>query len=197
MNQDKVENFLCEALETEIGGIQIYQRALECVQNSELRKEWQAYHEQTRRHEQILRDACAKLGINVNKDTPGRQVVRTLGESLMECMDIAMKSGDRRQAEIVATEAVLHAETKDHMNWQLIGLIAKEAPEQMEDVLQDAYDEVEDQEDEHFFHTRGWARELSAEYLGIESVLPPPEEKMDVKSAMGAATAEQARGGMM
>jgi len=60
-------------------------------------------------------------------------------------------------------------------------------------VLQPAYEEVDDQEDEHFFHTRGWARELWAKSLGIKSVLPPPEEKMDVKTAMGAATAELSR----
>lgn len=193
MNQAQVENFLYEALETEIGGVQVYEKAIQCVEHPDLRKEWQRYHEQTKRHVQIVQDVCKRLGLEANRETPGRQMVRNLGEALVKNMDIALKSGDRRKAQIAAAEAVLHAESKDHMNWQLIGLIAKEAPERMKQALQEAYDQVEDQEDEHFFHTRGWARELSAEYLGIESVLPPPEEKMDVKSAMGAATAERAR----
>lgn len=193
MNQEQVENFLCEALETEAGGVKIYEKALQCADNAELRKEWEEYYTQTRHHEQIVRECCNELGLDANKETPGRKIVRALGDALLECMDIAMQSGDRLKAQCVAAECVLHAETKDHMNWQLIGLVAKEAGDPMKQILKDAYDQIEDQEDEHFFHTRGWARELSAEYLGIKSVLPPPEEKMDVKTAMGAATAEKAR----
>lgn len=193
MNQAQVENFLCEALETEIWGVHIYGHAIECAQNPALRAEWQMYRDQTRRHEQVLRDVCSRMRINPVKESPGRQAVRALGEALVRTMEIARESGELRKAQVIAAEAVLHAETKDHMNWQLIGLIAKEAPEPMAAVLREAYDEIEDQEDEHFFHTRGWVRELAADTLGIKTVLPPPEEKMDVKSAMGAATAEAAR----
>jgi hypothetical protein len=55
---------------------------------------------------------------------------------------------------------------------------------------------VEDQEDEHLYHTRGWARELWMEALGLKAVLPPPEERKDVKTAIGAARAQQERGAM-
>jgi hypothetical protein len=86
-------------------------------------------------------------------------------------------------AEIVAAEAVTQAELKDHLNWQLLGLIAKEAgkEDRIGRVLKDAYDEVEDQEEEHVFHNNGWARELRAQALGLEAVLPPPEEKLGIK----------------
>jgi hypothetical protein len=53
--------------------------------------------------------------------------------------------------------------------------------------------EVEEQEDEHLYHTTGWSRELWIESLGIPAVLPPPEERKDVKTAIGAARAKQAR----
>ncbi len=42
----------------------------------------------------------------------------------------------------------------------------------------------------------GWARELWIESLGLKAVLPPPEEKKDVKSAIGQSRAEQARNKM-
>jgi hypothetical protein len=62
--------------------------------------------------------------------------------------------------------------------------------------LKEAYAEVEDQEDEHFYHSRGWTRELWMDSLGMKAVLPPPEERKHVKTAIGAARAEQERGRM-
>jgi hypothetical protein len=39
----------------------------------------------------------------------------------------------------------------------------------------------------------GWTRELWIESLGMPAVLPPPEEEKDVKTAIGADRARQAR----
>jgi hypothetical protein len=63
---------------------------------------------------------------------------------------------------------------------------------QQQKVLQAAADEVEDQEDEHLYHSKGWGRELWLESLGMKAVLPPPEERKHVKTAIPAARAEQA-----
>lgn len=46
---------------------------------------------------------------------------------------------------------------------------------------------------EHLYHTKGWARELWIESLGMKAVLPPPEEVKQVDTAIGAARAEQER----
>lgn len=48
-----------------------------------------------------------------------------------------------------------------------------------------SYERVEDQEDEHLYHTTGWGRELWIESLGMPAVLPPPEEEKEVKTAIG------------
>jgi hypothetical protein len=64
-------------------------------------------------------------------------------------------------------------------------------------VLKEACEEIEEQEDEHLYHTKGWCRELWLESLGLKAVLPPPEERKNVKSAIGAARAEQSREQMM
>ena len=45
--------------------------------------------------------------------------------------------------------------------------------------------------------TQGWARELHLKLLGLPAVLPPPEEEKDVKTAIGAARAKQARKEML
>ena len=60
-------------------------------------------------------------------------------------------------------------------------------------ILNEAADEVEDEEDEHLYHTTGWTRELWLQSLGIQSVLPPPEEQKNVTTAIGAARAKNAR----
>lgn len=64
-------------------------------------------------------------------------------------------------------------------------------------MLKLAHDEVEEDEDHHLYHTRGWTRELWIAALGLPAVLPPPEEVKDVETAIGAARAENARDQML
>ena len=52
---------------------------------------------------------------------------------------------------------------------------------------------MEDEEDHHIYHSKGFCRELWIQSLGLPAVLPPPEEQKHVESAIGAARAEQAR----
>ena len=197
MEDKKLNELLCEALETELGGVQVYTTALRCVANEDLKEEWEKYLQQTQRHVEIVQEILAGLGINANTDTPGRQVVRHIGESLVRAMEMALENADQGAAQIVAAECVVLAETKDHLNWELIGEAAKKAKGDIAKALKTAYQEVEEQEDEHLYHTQGWARELWIETLGMRAVLPPPEEEKDVKTAIGAARAKHARTDML
>lgn len=192
MNRAQVEELLCQALETEIGGVRLYEAAIPAAQNAKLRKEWEQYLSETRHHEQVLRDLLNKFDIGVETETPGRTVVRHLGETLLEGIQNAsgMPAGQRQ---IVAAEAILQAELKDHLNWSLLAKVAAEMKGREAEWLTDACDSIEPQEDHHLYHNKGWVRELWAEHLGIPAVLPPPEEKMNVSSALGAATAESSR----
>jgi hypothetical protein len=124
-------------------------------------------------------------------------VVRHIGESLVEAMEMALESGPPEAAELVATECVVLAETKDHLNWELIGELAKNAAKGQAKPLSSAHREVEPEEDEHLYHTAGWCRELWLLDLGLPAVLPPPEEERDVKTAIGAARAKQQREEML
>ena len=114
-------------------------------------------------------------------------------QSLVAAMEAALGAGDKEMAECVACEMVVHAETTDHFNWQLIGEVAAKMSGAQGKALKEAYKEVEDEEDEHLYHSKGWLRELSLQGLGMKAVLPPPEEEKDVKSAMGQARVEQSR----
>ncbi len=193
MNRDQLDELLCEAIETERGGVMIYETALSCAQNGDLRREWEKYLGESRRHEQILRDICTEFGVNAERETGGRKIVKGLAETLVKNMQIALSSGSVSQAEIVAAESVTTAELKDHLNWELIGQVASKMEGQDAAILKKAYEEVEDQEDRHFYHARGWSRELWASSLGVPSVLPPPEYKMNVKSGMAAEAMHSTR----
>ena len=75
MNQVQVHELLYQALETELGGLQVYETALRCVQNDDLRKEWLGYHEQTTEHVEIVRGLVETFGLDPSAETPGRVVV--------------------------------------------------------------------------------------------------------------------------
>jgi rubrerythrin len=197
MNKDQVAELLFQALETEKGGTLVYETALQCVVNDELKEEWEKYLEQTHNHVQVVQGLIEQFGLNPNTETPGRLVVRHIGQSLVRAMEMALASGEREAAELVAAECVVEAETKDHLNWELISQVAKSLKGPDGKALQDAYDEVEEQEDEHLYHTTGWCRELWIQSLGLPAVLPPPEEEKDVKTAIGAARAKKARKEML
>ena len=196
MNEEQMQELLYQALQVEIGGVEVYQTALRCVQNEDLKEEWEEYLEQTQRHVAIVQEVCAKLGLDPETETPGRAVVRHIGESLVKAMEMALESGPPEAAEIVAAECVVLAETKDPLDWELIGMLASKAKGETAELLREAHKEVEDQEDEHLYHTTGWCRELWIEALGMPAVLPPPEEEKDVKTAIGAARAKQERNRM-
>ena len=193
MRDEQVNELLYQALETELGGVQVYETALRCTVNEDLREEWQGYLDETRNHVEIVNDIFTELELDPAVETPGRTVVRFKGEALVKAMNMALEAGDMSAAQLVAAECVVDAEMKDHANWELIGEVASELKGPRAQVLQEAYEQVEEEEDEHLYHTQGWARELWFESLGMTAVLPPPEEQKKVKTAIGAARAEQSR----
>jgi rubrerythrin len=192
MEMKEVKELLLQSLEHERGGILVYETALKCVQNEDLKEEFEKYHQETEHHVQILEEVFAAMKLDTEEQSPGRKIVHDLGAALVA----ALGAGDPAKAQIVACECVTIAELKDHLDWELIGEASKKLSGEEGKALKKAYEEVEDQEDEHFYHSKGWTRELWLDGLGLKAVLPPPEERKHVKTAIGAARAEQERGRM-
>jgi len=193
LNTSHVTELLYQALETEKGGVQIYTTALRCASNEDLKKEWTKYLEQTKTHVQVVSDLLKGRNLDPEAETPGRKIVRHIGDSLVQAMEMALRGPDLAAAQIVAAECVTLAETKDHRNWELLGEIAKNSTGDQAAMFKQAHDQVEPEEDEHLYHTGGWTRELWIESLGMPAVLPPPEEEQDVKTAIEAARAKKSR----
>jgi len=191
LDKKQLQELLLQSLEHERGGVTVYQTALESASCEDLKKEWTKYLSQTRKHVQILEGVLQKFEIDPEQETAGREVVRSLGEALVRAMKKAQGAGDPAAAQLVACECVVIAETKDHADWELLGKCAESLKGSQKDVLEEACEIVEEEEDEHLYHSTGWARELWLDSLGLTAVLPPPEEQKDVKTAMGAARAKQ------
>jgi rubrerythrin len=196
MKQEMVKELLLQALEHERGGVKIYRTALKCVLNEDLKGEWEKYLQETEHHVDVLQNAILQMQLDPEEETPGRKITRDKGQALVAAMESALGAGDKEMAECVACESVTEAELIDHFNWELIGEVSKKMTGADGKALKEAYAEVEDQEDEHFYHSKGWLRELSLQSLGLKAVLPPPEERKQVKTAIGAARAEQERKSM-
>jgi rubrerythrin len=191
MEQAQLKELLLQSLEHERGGIQVYENAIKCALNEDLKEEWEKYQEQTRNHERILLRVFQELGLDAEEQSPGRGIVKQLGQALVQAMQTAKKAAKPEAAELVACECVVLAETKDHADWELITKAAEKSSGKQKTTLQAAADEVEEQEDEHLYHSKGWCRELWIASLGMKAVLPPPEERKQVTTAIGAARAEQ------
>src|ERR1044071_7378387 len=113
-------DLLYQALETEKGGVQIYTTALRCAINDDLKKEWSEYLEQTKQHVRIVSTILERMDLDVEGETPGRKIVRHIGDSLVKAIEMALRGPNLAAAQIVAAECITLAETKDHMNWSLL-----------------------------------------------------------------------------
>ena len=187
----QLKELLLQSLVHERGGVLLYRTALECALDDDLREECAKYLAQTEHHVEVLTRVCRILGLDPGEMTPGCQIVHDNGKALVIAMKRALAAADPVAAQLVACECVVLAETKDHADWELIGACARGMDGEVAEVLRVAYEEVEDQEDEHLYHSKGWCRELWLQSLALDSVLPPPEETDHVKTATEAARAEK------
>ena len=196
-DEAQLKDLLLQMMETELGGEQVYRAAIDCATNEDLKKEWEGYLDETLSHQNVVRTTCENLGIDPEEVVPSRLVVKHIGDSLVKAIELARQAGNPAQAQLVACECVVHAETKDHANWELLGKVAEVATADVGRALKDAHERVEKDEDHHLYHTKGWCRELWIASLGMPAVLPPPEEVKQVETAIGASRAEQQRDAML
>jgi rubrerythrin len=192
VDMQQLKELLLQSLEHERGGVDVYETAIRCAVSEDLKHQWSQYLEQTRTHVELLEGVLRKLEIDPEHPSPGRAIVRQLGLSLVNAMESAKAAGgDATAAQLVACECIVLAETKDHMNWELLTKCAQRLRGAQKQALEEACEIVEEQEDEHLYHSRGYCRELWLDSLGLPAMLPPPEEMQHVRSAISAAQAQQ------
>src|SRR4030088_1609273 len=70
MEQSQLKELLLQSLEHERGGIQVYEAALQCAVNDQLKDEWEKYFDQTRNHERILIGVLQQLSLDSEEQSP-------------------------------------------------------------------------------------------------------------------------------
>lgn len=173
MHNLQVRALLLQSLEQERCGIRVYETALQCVLNADLRKGWERYVIETREHERMLAETCQVIRLDEETETCGRAVVRLFAKSMIQAMELALHTGSPEAAELVACECVVLAETRGHANWELIGQCAEQLPGSAAMAFKQAFGQVAPQADEHLYHSKSWHRALWLKSLGISTFLPP------------------------
>jgi rubrerythrin len=64
LKKEQLNQLLYEALETELGGVEVYKTALRCAVNEDLKQEWEEYLEQTQNHVNVVRRVFEKLKLD-------------------------------------------------------------------------------------------------------------------------------------
>jgi rubrerythrin len=172
---------LSEFLMVEQGGLQLYRVAAERCTRPDLKERYQEFGKQTARHREVYVQLIQALGGDPNYVSPTARLAQVKATKLIES---AMIVDGLAPEEIMASdlENVLLAETKCHLDWELVSQLAEQATDAtMQQALQQAVQEVEQQEDEHV----EWARQTLSE-MGLQMVqkgpAPPPERWMQVLS---------------
>ena len=97
MEMKMVKELMLQSLEHEMGGVQVYETALKCVLNDDLKEEWEKYLEETENHvADPARRLSRRSSIDPEAQTPGPRDRRVdMGAALVA----AMEDGQgRRQA---------------------------------------------------------------------------------------------------
>lgn len=188
MKFDQVKELVLQSLEHGRGGVSLYEAALECAVNAELQEEWQRYLEETKSHVATLEGVCKALDIAAQEQTPGRAVVHHLGGALVQAVRMAHSGASQQAAQLLAAECIVLAATKAHLDWQLLGQCSELLPPEQAQLLSEAYQRIEVQEDEHLYHTKRWCRELWSEALGLSTSAPAaPAGRWRVESSLSKA----------
>ena len=75
MEMKELKELLLQSLEHERGGVKVYETALKCVQNDDLKEEFEKYHQETEHHVQILEEVFAAMKLDTEEQSPGRKIV--------------------------------------------------------------------------------------------------------------------------
>src|SRR4051812_37379096 len=102
MNEEQVKELLLQALEHERGGVRVYETAIKCAVNEDLKEEWEKYLEQTEQHVLILQDVFEQMQLDPEMPSPGREVIRDMGAALVASMQKALGAGKPEAAQLVA-----------------------------------------------------------------------------------------------
>jgi hypothetical protein len=119
-----LEGLLLETLEAESASVLVYEAALRCTRDPQLRQEWESQRAQSERQAEIAEDLICTLGLDPDEPAPGRLTVRDKGIALVDAiLNVLAEAPDL--AQVVAAECILDCERKSELNWGLLAQVAQ------------------------------------------------------------------------
>lgn len=167
MNERQVSELLLQSLEHQKCGVLIFEAALKCAVDMEFREELEGRLKGAHHAVDMFTEACFSLGMDPDRATPGRQVVRELGFALVDAMERASRVGPSTAAQLVACECITLAENKAQLCRELIGKCAENADREKQKVLAAVNSKIKNGEIGGVDYFHEWCRQLWAEALGI------------------------------
>jgi rubrerythrin len=171
----------------------------------ELKQKYEELGRETAHHREVLVRLIERLGGDPSYISPPARIAQFKAAKLLESA-LAMDGLSQPEIEMSDLENVLLAETKDHADWHLLSEIAKQmaSPSMMEKLsdptnqalgempsglslvdmqqaIQAAVDEVEDEEDEHLEWARKTLTRMCLE-VAMNGPAPSPERRQRVIS---------------
>jgi hypothetical protein len=160
MDKSQLSELLLQALTHEEGCVRVYGSAFGCTSNRDLHAEWSESLHETERHVLILTLVCDTLGIDPARRTEGCRMAAQLAEALERTLVSASKMADREEAQRVACDCLMLAETRHHASWSSIAHCAESHRGPEARVLKSAVEHVESEVNGKLSRARGWCREL-------------------------------------
>jgi hypothetical protein len=131
------------------------------TQFPEWRERYEEFLAQTEDHVRILAELTTQIGGDPRYVSPQARMTEFTNTKMMESI-LLDGSVDGLTRELTMLEAVLLAEQKCHANWELLKQFAGQSPDSsFSQPIQEAVEQVEDQEDEHV----RWALETRQETI--------------------------------
>lgn len=153
-------------------GVHLYRTAAGMTQFPEWRARYTEFLAQTEAHVRILSELATQLGGDPMYVSPQARMTEFMNTKLMEPI-LLDGSVDGMTRELTLLEAVLLAERKCHANWELLGKLADQSSDAaVAQAIQEAVEQVEDQEDEHVaWAEQTWQQTLLAQLApGVATV---------------------------
>jgi len=189
---------LSEFLMVEQCGFELYKVVAARSTTPELKQQYEEFGRETAHHRTVLVQLIERLGGDPSYISPPARIAQFKAAKLLESA-LAVDGLSQPEIEMNDLENVLLAETKDHADWHLLSEIAKQmaAPDMMDKLsdptnqalgmmpsglslvdmqqaIQAAVDDVEDEEDEHLAWARDTLTRMSLE-MAMNGPAPSPE----------------------
>jgi rubrerythrin len=182
LNPKWLKNFLSEMLAVEMGGIKLYQKALNELEHSELKDKLNEFLCQTERHVELCTDMLRAADGDSNYRSPSAQVAEHKANGLIGTQV------PEEMADLNNIENLVLAETKDHWNWEMLASVARKIGDvELKRMATKAIREVRRQEKTHL----DW-NEQTMSKLVMESAMHSPNQEMgESETNAGAGEKEE------